>query len=667
MSQWIDRILKEFTPDLSRLWITADPDHVLLDGHILSELRSRGFEILPYEDSVVFRAEFEDRYRSAWDKEESGPFSSLVIHLRGSNVNELPWDYLRQARKVSLSLADLFPKLSYSVVRQMEAEYLERLFDAQNKHVTQPLGETSTKDFILTHIFQFSPHVISSSSDLWRELLRLRNREVILPSVLADRAEDILTDRAEFGSLPIKDLLLSKSAMLRLVQSAWVRYLIRCGAVLPEREQVTNSDNTTDFDIPFDHPDVRVNIESMFLDGTLHPQTVRELPTGFPIWARIGVMKDPDEQRNLLAKSIDGIEANLPTRSSGHRDWTQLARRLGELIAKFDLLDISRAESIKPSIQRLKRTADDQLRDWIANHYADLPSLPAIKGPVMVHHVPRFLAMRRDSGEAKIALVVFDGMAIDQWTLIRDVLTEQKRDFIFEESACFAWLPTTTSVSRQALFSGLKPREFSDSIDTTAQDSLHWSRFWQDQGLRASEVVYRKGLRRKDQLVDLSTSLDGPMIKIAGIVVNTIDDFVHGAFLGKRAIANQIIDWVKSGFVEELFTLLLDRAFKVYVTADHGNLEAIGKGRPNQGVAPELKGERVRIYGNEALAESSCDSTQNAFRLSVSGLPMNFFPMYAAGDTAFVASGEQIVAHGGMSVHELIVPFIQISCLSDHQ
>jgi len=80
-----------------------------------------------------------------------------------------------------------------------------------------------------------------------------------------------------------------------------------------------------------------------------------------------------------------------------------------------------------------------------------------------------------------------------------------------------------------------------------------------------------------------------------------------------------------------------------------------------------VKGERVRIYGNEALAESSCASAQNAFRLSVSRLPLNFFPMYAAGDTAFVANGEQIVAHGGMSVHELIVPFIQISYLSNQQ
>src|ERR1035437_8640554 len=109
MSLWVDRILDEFTADLSRLWIAADPDDVLLDEHILAVLRERGFEVLPFEDSVAFRAEYEERYRDAWDRGESGPAKALVLHLRSSDVDTLPWDYIRQARTVRLSLADLFP------------------------------------------------------------------------------------------------------------------------------------------------------------------------------------------------------------------------------------------------------------------------------------------------------------------------------------------------------------------------------------------------------------------------------------------------------------------------------------------------------------------------------------------------------------------------------
>ena len=132
MSLWDERILKEFPADLSRLWIAADPDDVLLDERVLAGLRERGFELLPFVDSVVFRAEYEQRYRQAWEQGQDGPAKALVLHLRSSNINDLPWDYLKEARRVSLSLANLFPKLNYPVVRAIGAEYHEALFAAQS-------------------------------------------------------------------------------------------------------------------------------------------------------------------------------------------------------------------------------------------------------------------------------------------------------------------------------------------------------------------------------------------------------------------------------------------------------------------------------------------------------------------------------------------------------
>jgi PglZ domain len=661
MSVWIDRILKEFPADLSRLWIAADPDQVLLDERILAGLRTRGFDVLPFEDSIVFRAEFEERYRAAWDRGEEGPAKSLIIHVQATTVSDLPWDYLRQARPVNLSLADLFPKLSYVVIRQLGPEYLEPLFSLQSKQISQPLGETSTKDFILTHIFQFSPHVISSRSDFWRDLLRMQNRAQVLPSDLADRVAVVLSDNDALHELPIHELFASKSTLLRFIQNAWIKYLIDAGVRLPSDIEPPLSGDSATLGMPFDHPDVRVIIQSMFLNGTLHAEAVKGVPANLPEWARIGVTKDPDEQRNLVTHGIESIMATMPNAESSHRDWTQLASRLGEAIARFHLLDSVRADSIKDSVGHVQNEVDRQLRAWVADHYADLPSLPATKGPTMVHHIPRYLAYRRDAGERRIALLVFDGMAVDQWIQIRDTLSKQSRTLGFDEGACFAWLPTLTSVSRQALFSGLKPREFSLSIDTTSQEPVLWSRFWQDQGLRADKVFYRKGIKRTDQLKDLEVALDSSTVEVAGIIINTVDDFVHGSVLGKRGIANQIEGWVESGFVHQLLALLLDKGFDVYLTSDHGNHESVGQGRPNQGVASELRGERVRIYNNETLAEHSCASLPQAFRSSIAGLPSNFLPMFAAGDSAFVTTGEHIVAHGGMSIDELIVPFIKVN------
>ena len=102
------------------------------------------------------------------------------------------------------------------------------------------------------------------------------------------------------------------------------------------------------------------------------------------------------------------------------------------------------------------------------------------------------------------------------------------------------------------------------------------------------------------------------------------------------------------------------------MTADHGNVEAVGVGRPNQGVIAETRGERVRAYRSEALLAESAIAYPGTIRLDIAGLPANFMPLFAGGRTAFVPVGEQLVVHGGMSVEELIVPFVKVSYVKQH-
>src|SRR4051812_35464424 len=111
MSQWVDRILEKFPADVARFWIATDPDELLLDERVLSNLRARSFEVLPFEDSVVFRADYEERYRAAWDRDVDGPAWSLILQVRSSDADQLPWDYIRQGRPIRLSIAELFPRL----------------------------------------------------------------------------------------------------------------------------------------------------------------------------------------------------------------------------------------------------------------------------------------------------------------------------------------------------------------------------------------------------------------------------------------------------------------------------------------------------------------------------------------------------------------------------
>ena len=398
----------------------------------------------------------------------------------------------------------------------------------------------------------------------------------------------------------------------------------------------------------------------MFLDGTLHPLLVQKIPADGPDWLAIGIVRDPAARRNLVRDGLQRLLAMMPLMDASYRDWLTFARSFGEILARFHALDQALAQGLDDLLQEVQQRSDERLISWITRHYSDLPSLPAASAPVMLHQVPRFLSMRRGASGNKVALLVFDGMAIDQWVQIREHIHGRAPKLVFDEGACFAWLPTLTAVSRQALFSGLKPREFADSIAGTGSEPSLWSRFWQDQGLRVSESLYRKAIRRIDQLDELAEALSKPSLKAAGLVVDTIDEIVHGAVLGKRGIASQIDSWCASGFVEQLFALLLDRGFQVYLTADHGNVEAIGVGRPNQGVIAEACGERVRVYSTDLLRKQSAEQISGTLELPSPALPPDFLPLFAGGRTAFVNKGVPLVAHGGISVEELIVPFVAV-------
>ena len=665
MSQWTQRILSQFIADLAKLWVACDPDDVLLDETLLAELRSRGFAVMLYEDPFAFRTEFEERFRAAWDRGEAGSTPSLVLHLRSPDPDELPWNYLRQARVVRLSLAELFPKLSYSVVKQVEPEYFATLFDVHEQELQTVRGENESKDFIIEHVYQLTPRSIRRDEDFWRELLRLHFSNRALPALFANHAAGILQSKGLFPEQFVATWLSSKSVFLRVVQDGWSRYLFDLKLEWTQVCESPPPDFSKAVNLPFGHPDVQGLVDAMFLDGTLHPLAVHSLPAELPRGVKAGVVQDKAALQALVLKGIDAMIEALPAPTATHKDWNEFAKRYGEILARTQSLPESGAGSqlvkVLDGIKTLQSQSDSRLQAWIeANHYADLMLQPVTKGPVMVHHIPRFLSHRRASGEAKIALLVFDGMAFDQWVQIRERLIANIKHVAFEEGTSFAWLPTLTSVSRQALFSGLKPREFDDSIVRTDKEESLWKMFWQNEGVNANDVLYRRALRHVDQLDELEATLTGRPPQVLGLVIDEVDDRLHKE-RSKKDVGLWIKNWLATGFVDRLFCLLLDRRYHVYLTADHGNVEAKGVGRPNQGVIAETRGERVRVYRSESLLAESATAYPNTVKLNIAGLPTTFLPLFSGGRTAFVPVGDQVVSHGGVSVEELIVPFVKVS------
>ncbi len=227
-----------------------------------------------------------------------------------------------------------------------------------------------------------------------------------LPTLLADHVRGILESKAPFKGLPIGTLFSSRAAFLRVVQSAWERFLRTKGIVgsriAEERAPAPEWDHGARIEIPFEHPDIRSLVDSMFLDGTLHPLLVQSVPADLPDWLAVGIVQDPAALRNLVRDGLKRLIDTMPSIDASHRDWTAFAKSQGEILSRFHALDPVRAKGLGETLQQVQQLSDERLVFWVRKHYSDLPSLPSAAAPVMLHQIPRFLAMRRGAGRRRL-------------------------------------------------------------------------------------------------------------------------------------------------------------------------------------------------------------------------------------------------------------------------
>ena len=141
MPNWRKQILQEFTPGVRPITAVADPDGLLTEPRMSQALTEQGFESVLFEDSISFRFAYESRFRSRLDAGESVDLVVLVGDDASSLV-KLPFDVLAGARKLSFALADVFPQFSYPVLRALEPQYLDLLYEAQHRFNPGVLGET---------------------------------------------------------------------------------------------------------------------------------------------------------------------------------------------------------------------------------------------------------------------------------------------------------------------------------------------------------------------------------------------------------------------------------------------------------------------------------------------------------------------------------------------
>jgi hypothetical protein len=658
MSSWRDAILNDFVPNVSKLTLVADPDCLLTEEKLALELRGRGFDLIEFSDPVEFRYAYESKYRSIWDRGEHTDLV-VVLRLQDAELESLPYDLLQAGRKLSFNLGDLFPNLSYPVIEKLDRSLLDSLFEAQRKSPPDRMGDNATKDFILRHVFGIAAELIGGEVELLRALLRLHYGKLQLPLMLAERLIQVLKGHDGFKAWPLSEIVPDDEAFFAFLQERWPLFLSRLGSAHQVREdspeyglKYPGPDR-----LPFDHQDIKVYIDNLFLEGKLTPVEATDIEVDAGSWVRSGIaMAGVDDEELRVSRLFDLVEKELPAAEARYSDWTAFALKWAELGSKIHCGNSTEQQT---RLREIGDALNTTFAGWLADHYSSLINLPPTN-PAMLHHVPRRLARDIEgSGNSRAALIVVDGLALDQWVTIRQLLQKQDANLVMRESATFAWIPTLTSVSRQSIFSGKPPLYFPSSINSTNSEEKLWKQFWEGHGLSRLDVAYQRGLGDGDAAGVLDAAIHPGKTKVVGLVVDKVDKIMHGMQLGSAGMHNQIKQWCHAGFLSAMVGQLLDYGYEVWLTADHGNIQCDGKGRPSEGVIAETRGERVRVYPTPELRAQVAGAFPFAHEWQPVGLPADYFPLVAGGRDAFVNPGDAIVGHGGVAIEEVIVPLVK--------
>lgn len=663
MADWRQSILKHFKKDIRRLTLVSDPDGLLTEEQMLTEIKRRGFDLIPFEDSIAFRYAYESKYRAIWDRGEK---TELVVVLRSeSELHQLPYDLLKTGRQLEFSLHKLFPNLSYPVLAALDRSLLDRLFAAYEQDHDSQLASKATKDFVLRSCFRIERSMITSPVDFLRAMLPLYYANRTLPAMLAEHLTEHLQAKPAFAGWPLAETCSSQSAFFQFLQRQW-KLLVsqsskgssrQASEIHEAPEQFGESSTADQLIVPFEHQDVRAYIDTFFLEGLLTPvecDSVESLPS----WALVGVQHDPKaDALKRFAKLVEHSADKIPSTTDTHREWQQFARAWAESVVLRWELDSSLDDTAKQTWSNLHAEVEDRFAEWMLDRFGSLYNLPSIPDPVMVHHVPHYLAsVKNKESIRKLALVVMDGLALDQWLILRKIIEERHSGWRLEESNIFAWVPSLTSISRQSIFSAQPPMYFADSMEHTSKEPKHWTRFWEDQGISADLVHYAKKVTSGDS-AHLDECLANPHESIVGIVVNTVDEIMHGEKQGSAGMHDAIR--LEADNLISVLVRLIDEGYEVFMTADHGNISAVGVGKPSDGVLVETTGKRARIYPNEEFRANAKEEVPQSVEWSNVGLPPERFALLPAGLSAFTFNGKSVVSHGGIALEEVMVPFVR--------
>ena len=612
MSNWIDKYKKLVISSHKQHIIIADQDSLFEYEELQQAFENYGFKLITCKTALAVRLAFELQVRESTDK---------YLIIAPSNFFPLP-DIEMLVHFQALGLTKLFPNLDAKAIKGLSFNALCLL---SNIKPYEELSHDKTLKFLLENLYNVDFDTLTNSKAKERILNALITVLLEKNGINEPLTKFLSTiTKPYFPALVTKGL--TKINLVNYIQEQWQSFVDKGNSELDFNESLLNK-----------------SLGYLFAFEYLKP--VQVSPKKYESFAKplkIGIFVDQQGHNdNELEGLIEYLKQQLEIIEDIADQWFKIIQIMANAKLKYLL---SENEELKGNYQRIENSFNIRFQRFVDNTYGSLFSLSGVRKPVVVS---RILEHINAKPAKKKALLVIDGMNYWQWNILGKALANA--DINFTSNASLAFIPTITAWSRQAIFKGDKPDLSADN----SKEAKLFETYWLNQGVPSFQIDFKK-FSVNDPIAIESITAD---TTILGLVCNDLDDIMHGSILGNGQLKTSTEQWIVKSKIVNTISALKTKGFQIYITADHGNIEATGL--KNLTLKDKLgalsRGKRHLHFTNETLLDSFME-LNTSIEVGKKGLSL-----YLKKQEAFTTENSQVITHGGSHLWEVIVPFISIN------
>ena len=318
------------------------------------------------------------------------------------------------------------------------------------------------------------------------------------------------------------------------------------------------------------------------------------------------------------------------------KQWFSISKSIGATGERvFKIKDTNIEEKFLYIINKL----NTQFQQFLAAKYDSLFTRSGIKYPYTLDKVQEYIAS--NSRERKIAFIVIDGMNYWQWTILKQSLETEKLNI--QELTTLSWIPSITAWARQSIFAGKKPDLF---IDNRTEGDL-FKKYWIEKQNRMPYQVHYENLK-----TDKEITIPSPNVTVVGFAINVLDEMMHGNILGYEQLYLNTKHWIDKSSICSSIKSLREAGFDIYISTDHGNIEAELNLKLTAGQKQIMHSRSKRFvqFDTEEQADSYIEEHKEY------QLGRKDKSVYFKDTNGFGTSGEKVITHGGSHILELLIP-----------